>query len=63
MDPNAVAHVRAFQVEALERGAAEVLRLVRIVKNSLLPVNWIPPPKSSHLSRTTIAKKMTWTKA
>ena len=34
-----VAHACGFQVEALERDAVEVLRLVRSMKNSLAPIN------------------------
>ena len=43
MDLYIVAHARDFQVEALERDAVEILRLVRLIKSSLAPINNIPP--------------------
>lgn len=38
-----VTHVSVFQVDALERDAFEVLRLIRSIKNSIAPINRIPP--------------------
>ena len=37
------AHARCFQVDALERDALEVLRLIRSIKNSFTPINKTPP--------------------
>jgi hypothetical protein len=38
-----VSHASGFQANTLERDAFEVLRLVRSMKNSLAPINRIPP--------------------
>ena len=38
-----IAYACGFQVDALERDAFEVLRLVRSLKNSLAPINRVPP--------------------
>ena len=37
-----MAHASRFQVDALERDAFEVLRMVRSIKNSLAPINRLP---------------------
>ena len=38
-----VAHPCGFQVYSLERDAMEILRLVRIVRNTFAPINRLPP--------------------
>jgi hypothetical protein len=43
VDLHVATHVSGFQVDALEQDAFEVLRLVRSMKNSLAPINRIPP--------------------
>ena len=43
MDLYIAAYRRVLQVDALERDALEVLRLIRSVKNSFAPINQIPP--------------------
>lgn len=40
-------HTRGFHVDALERDAFEVLKLVRFVHNSFAPIVWTPSPRSS----------------
>ena len=40
---------RVVQVDVLELDALEVLRLVRLVKNSFTPINRIPPEVLSHI--------------
>jgi hypothetical protein len=43
VDLHVAAHVSGFQADALERDGFEVLRLVRSMKNSLAPINRVPP--------------------
>lgn len=46
----AVSHACDFQVDALEQDVVEVFRLVRSLRNSLVPVNRIPPEVLSLIS-------------
>jgi hypothetical protein len=49
VDLYVISHICGFQVDALERDALEVLRLIRSVKNSLAPINRVPPEVLSRI--------------
>ena len=46
---NIVTHTCGFQFDSLEQDAFEVLRLVMSMKNSLAPINKLPPEVLSHI--------------